>query len=321
MIFKRQSHSRKGFTLIELLVVIAIIAILIALLLPAVQQAREAARRSTCKNNLKQIGLAMHNYHETHRIFPPGAIAPGCGCDAVTGPAPGQILNHTAYQMLLPYIEQTALYNSYNFSLPSGKSKYTGGSGCTGTAPTTDQLSLVTSPVPIFLCPSDPGTTKGTEDYAFSQGKGAQRTSYGFVSDRSDPSWTNSWASTNDTAKGMWGPNGAARMRDLTDGTSNVLCMAETPLRKKKYEDWNGPYWNAYTYTYWMNIPARGINRIYADADYPGVHRNGAGSEHEGGAHILLADGSVRFLSENVDQFSVLNALTSIGGGEVIGDF
>ncbi|WP_339730440.1 DUF1559 domain-containing protein [uncultured Gimesia sp.] len=315
---KRQIVSRKGFTLIELLVVIAIIAILIALLLPAVQQAREAARRSTCKNNLKQIGIAMHNYHETHSIFPPATIAPGCNCDAVTA---GQILNHTAYQMILPYLEQSALYNSYNFSLPSGKSKYTGGSGCTGTTPATDQLSVVTSPVSVFLCPSDPGPTKGDEDYSFSQGKGAQRTSYGLVADRSDPSWTKTLSSTSESTKGMWGPNGGARIRDLTDGTSNVMCMAETPLRKKKFEDWNGPYWNAYTYTYYMNIPARGLNRIYADADYPGVHRNGAGSEHVGGAHILLADGSVRFLSENVDQFAVLNALTSIGGGEVIGEF
>jgi len=99
------------------------------------------------------------------------------------------------------------------------------------------------------------------------------------------------------------------------------MCMVETPLRKKKAEDWNGPYWNAYTYVYWINIPGRGINRIYADPSFPGVNRNGAGSEHEGGAHVLLADGSVRFLSENVDQFSVLNALTSIGGGEIIGEF
>jgi prepilin-type N-terminal cleavage/methylation domain-containing protein len=318
MFCERNIRRRKGFTLIELLVVIAIIAILIALLLPAVQQAREAARRSTCKNNQKQIGIAMHNYHETHGIFPPGAIAPGCNCDAITG---GQILNHTAYQMILPFLEQSALYNSYNFSLPSGKSKYTGGAGCTGATPATDQLSVVTSPVAVFLCPSDPGPRKGDEDYAFSQGKGAQRTSYGLVSDRNDPSWTKTLASTTESTKGMWGPNGAARMRDLIDGTSNVMCMIETPLRKKKFEDWNGPYWNAYTYTYWMYIPGRGINRIYADADYPGVHRNGAGSEHEGGAHTLLADGSVRFLSENVDQFSVLNALTSMGGGEIIGEF
>lgn len=100
-IFK--NRSSKGFTLIELLVVIAIIAILIALLLPAVQQAREAARRSTCKNNMKQIGLALHNYHDSHRVFPPGDINGG-GYDSGWMTAAGQTpLNHTAYMMILPF--------------------------------------------------------------------------------------------------------------------------------------------------------------------------------------------------------------------------
>lgn len=95
-----------GFTLIELLVVIAIIAILIALLLPAVQQAREAARRTQCKNNLKQLGLALHNYHDTHSVFPPGLL----------GRCTTPDLNASGLVMLLPYIEQNNLYSQFNFS-------------------------------------------------------------------------------------------------------------------------------------------------------------------------------------------------------------
>jgi len=114
--------KRRGFTLIELLVVIAIIAILIALLLPAVQQAREAARRSTCKNNLKQIGLALHNYHDTHRVFPPGCISRSIRSggqdvweDAASLTATGN--QGTSWMlMILPYADQAPLYNQWNFS-------------------------------------------------------------------------------------------------------------------------------------------------------------------------------------------------------------
>ncbi|HAH43448.1 DUF1559 domain-containing protein [Gimesia sp.] len=324
MNLERPIQKRNGFTLIELLVVIAIIAILIALLLPAVQQAREAARRSTCKNNLKQLGLAMHNYHETFRVFPPGAIAPSTNCTTLMPTVASRtILNHTAYQMMLPYIEQTALYNKYNFSLPSGTSYYTSASGCSATQPTTDQLSVVSSQVPVFVCPSDAGPSKGTANHAFSQAIGAYRTSYGLVSHQNDGSWNKNWEADTNIAKGIWGPNGAARIRDVIDGTSNTAAMVEAPFQKKTAEAWTGPYWNAYTYIYWIDIYGTntGINNIVADTPISGVGRNGAGSSHVGGAHLLLVDGAVRFVSENVDQNSVLNALASAKGGEILGDF
>src|SRR2546423_439406 len=117
-----QTRNRRGFTLIELLVVIAIIAVLIALLLPAVQSAREAARRSQCTNNLKQMGLAFHNYHSANNAFPPAKIYSGSCYWSNAGA--GLVLNTTAFSMILGYMEQTPLYNAYNFSQPSSNAAW-----------------------------------------------------------------------------------------------------------------------------------------------------------------------------------------------------
>ncbi|PQO35345.1 prepilin-type cleavage/methylation domain-containing protein, partial [Blastopirellula marina] len=117
-----RNHSR-GFTLVELLVVIAIIGVLIALLLPAVQQAREAARRMQCTNYMKQIGLALHNYHDTHRVLPPATINPGCnGCNSVVSPdtVSMNVRNITMHLMILPFIEQGPLHDKIDFTQPVG---------------------------------------------------------------------------------------------------------------------------------------------------------------------------------------------------------
>jgi prepilin-type N-terminal cleavage/methylation domain-containing protein len=120
-------HRQSGFTLIELLVVIAIIAVLIALLLPAVQQAREAARRSQCKNNLKQVGLALHNYHDTYNRLPASCINPGSNFSDKYLTS-GQVRNFTGYLAILPYLDQSPLYNQINFSVArSGRGGYPGG--------------------------------------------------------------------------------------------------------------------------------------------------------------------------------------------------
>ncbi|MDQ3331057.1 MAG: DUF1559 domain-containing protein, partial [Planctomycetota bacterium] len=136
-------RRRLGFTLIELLVVIAIIAVLIALLLPAVQQAREAARRSQCLNNLKQIGLALHNYHDTHLAFPPGWI----GADQVTGAHDVEGMNGFGWgTMVLPYVEQNNLYQQFRFPLSIVDDVV---------GPPTNK-SLLATKIPVFECPSDP---------------------------------------------------------------------------------------------------------------------------------------------------------------------
>lgn len=316
----RKARSQKhGFTLIELLVVIAIIAILIALLLPAVQQAREAARRSTCKNQLKQMGLALHNYHDTHRVFPPATINAGLnGCDAANN-AGGVLLNHTCYQMMLPFMDQANLYNQFSWSLSSGPARHA--TGCTATPTTPDnQFSVVTNSIPIFVCPSDPGNPQragsATGTYAAAPG---WRTSYGVVSYTTATGAAGNWGENTSTLKGAMGPNGAAKFRDITDGTSNTIFFCETKLEKT---DLNyGPYWNTATHTFYI-LP--GVSNYRINNNYDGNNKQyawGAGSFHVGGAHVLLGDGGVRFLSENVDLTGVVQALVSIKGGEIVPEF
>ncbi|QDU09765.1 DUF1559 domain-containing protein [Gimesia aquarii] len=322
---KLRSQQRFGFTLIELLVVIAIIAILIALLLPAVQQAREAARRSTCKNNLKQLGLAFHNYHDTHKVFPPGAVNPGSRrCASIF--ADDNILNHTCYQMLLPFLDQAPLYNQYNWSIPSSPAHYSGDCAHTPPPSTANQFSVLDANLPVFVCPSDAensiGTGSTTGHYA---SNGAHKTSYGAVSNRYDSDMYHSWKKETYALKGAIGLNGSAQIANITDGTSNTILLMETPLIKTSngsnlYPNF-GPFWDTYTHTFLIRPTGQGINRPRDAALSQRVYAWGAGSSHEGGVHILMADGAVRFLSENVNMTAVVRALISVKGAEVIPEF
>ncbi|WP_194242800.1 DUF1559 family PulG-like putative transporter [Gimesia benthica] len=169
----------RGFTLIELLVVIAIIAILIALLLPAVQQAREAARRSTCKNNLKQIGLALHNYHDTHQLFPYATANPG---NCIPADPNATITNHTGWLYLLPFMDQANLYNQFNFSAATGQHNKTSNTLAGGSSITTGNAQLGTNVIPILLCPSDDGGSAypGADTNYGTGVANSARTSYGF---------------------------------------------------------------------------------------------------------------------------------------------
>ncbi len=315
--------QRRGFTLIELLVVIAIIAILIALLLPAVQQAREAARRTQCKNNLKQLGLALHNYHDTFNLFPPGAMNPG------VHPQPGlPYSNNCAVECrntpwslyLLPYMEQAPLYSQLNFSLPMSSAQRSGTGPSTALVATNAAL-WANVDLPMFKCPSDviyldPLNNAGTNHYSVTN---ARRSSYWFPDTNIMEDLGVTWRADGRALRPIMGINGGARMADITDGTSNTMALCETPFKKNATV--YGPYWNAWNYTsgvvFGQLINARqGCGGGTSGCPFAW----GSGSKHVGGMQIAMADGAVKFVSENLD-FAIVRNLTGIADGTVLGEF
>ena len=199
-----RSTFRRGFTLIELLVVIAIIAILIALLLPAVQQAREAARRSQCQNNLKQIGLGLHNYHDTHKVFPPGVITD-------TGWAWGT--------MILPFVDQANLYNTM---APGGIMDLSNAT----------QLANAQTVLNVYLCPSDPwGSPQKNTNYAITiTPPGGSAATYNIgMSNYTGASGTSlgNCEAVSSMGTGILTINSNIKVRDVTDGASNTMLVGE----------------------------------------------------------------------------------------------
>lgn len=326
----RRSRKRHGFTLIELLVVIAIIAVLIALLLPAVQQAREAARRTQCKNNIKQVGLALHNYHDTFSVFPYATAnsSTNAVATAPTGPA---ILNHTGWLMLLPYIDQAPLYNQFNFSWATGIRAVGAGEFVVGgTSPTTNtNLNLSKNVIPMLICPTDNGPQTYASASSF-YGCGvadSARTSYGFSVNSGNGGTL--WKSVSSTTRALFGLNSNSRIRDITDGTTNTVAVVETTL---DVDDGETQSWACSSHVgQGINLAAaRGINNFLCcswrsppNAQFQ-IGRNGEwgepGSQHPGGIHVLLADGSTRFLSENIDT-TIRTNLARISDGQTIGEF
>lgn len=319
------SQRRRGFTLIELLVVIAIIAILVAMLLPAVQQVREAARKSQCQDHLHNLGIAIHNYESSHMQFPPPTINPGAAnCDTFVpgGQASGDnIRNHTGYMLLLPYLEQKPIYDLIDFSRPTGPAAHS--TGCSGPGAAVWQLQATDNEIDIFRCPSDPAydtpRTNGNSTYRYNR---AHRVSYGFVSYNVEQS-----TGMNKTYRGLtgtpfntrsaWWHNGGAKMAEITDGSSNTMLMIETHLRKTSAH--YGPFWSHYAHTMYIT-PTRGINLPHPGDALKRSYAWSAGSKHPGGAQAVLGDDKVAFLSENID-ISIVRGLVTVGNNEVAGKF
>jgi prepilin-type N-terminal cleavage/methylation domain-containing protein len=311
---RRKFSESKGFTLIELLVVIAIIAVLIALLLPAVQQAREAARRSQCKNNLKQIGLAFHNYHDTHGVLPPGAFSSnwiGWGT------------------FLLPYLDQSPLYqqivsnNGFNApwysALNSGNETYV-----------KDKLSRTS--LSVFLCPSDPMEGINPKMYDYGGSNYAANAGHLF-SPNASPS--------EQKYIGPFLKDKTIKFGAITDGLSNVIFLGEkktvgttSSATLPKYyfgSVWIGaPVQDRYFpkgTTEWdsnanegrklsLVVGTTNINYVINSQAYAQSYS----SLHVGGAQFVMGDGSVRFISENISAADY-QRLGSIGDGEVVGEF
>lgn len=315
------ANRRMGFTLVELLVVIAIIGVLVALLLPAVQQAREAARRMSCSNNLKQIGLALHNYHDTHLKFPYAYRTLDDPPGTAGIPAGQTHARDTWFQRILPFVEQSAMSDQYEADA----------SVFTNSATPTLQPLIITK-IPAFLCPSNP-------DYGgagANQANGFQGT-YGVCLSGSETVGI----TTTRTGKGIFFLESKTGFRDVVDGTSNTIMAGEGIARRMDNvgghgdlgQYWGGASWGASGFTTFeppnTTLPDRPHScksttmreAPCADTDATrGQQYNFLRSYHPGGVLVVLADASVRFASETVNT-TTFRALGDRNDGLVISEW
>jgi prepilin-type N-terminal cleavage/methylation domain-containing protein len=316
-------HGKRGFTLIELLVVIAIIAVLIALLLPAVQQAREAARRSTCKNNLKQIGIAIHNYAEQFSVMPPAGITYGwCTGGTIE---PNRInLNANGLQLMLPNLDQAPLYESINQEAARSQLNSPGccslpANGGTLAATHTVNATFMTKTLPGFVCPSDNGpVTLGTgATYGVAAAPGGAMTNYDFSAEATLT--CNAWRTQSHTTRKMFGENSNSKLGDAKDGESNTIMLSETCRDVANgdalpwgYRSWVHTGCDVDVGINVWDVPTGG-RPVFGLLDSWGQ----VGSMHVGGCHMAMGDGSVHFLSENID-LTTLRRLGSMADGNPV---
>jgi prepilin-type N-terminal cleavage/methylation domain-containing protein len=310
----RKVARSSGFTLVELLVVIAIIGVLVALLLPAVQAAREAARRSSCSNNTKQIGIALHNYHDTFNTFPAGVLrrAGGTGGFPTNGDVSGLGLNWLA--QLLPFVEQGTLYDRINLNVDWADA---------------NNAPYYTTVIKSFVCPSDPNTgvkwnnTWARGCYAGNLGKQNNSTSH-YVNVAGD-------------RKGIFGFGQSANMAAVIDGLSNTVAVWE--VRAGVAADPRGTWalgrhgaslvggCDEVGDCHGINDNTTNGEDIYGCVASPRMpcYASGEGqstprSAHPAGVNALLGDASTRFVSQTID-INVLRAVNSASGGETVGDW
>jgi prepilin-type N-terminal cleavage/methylation domain-containing protein len=294
-------NQKRGFTLIELLVVIAIIAILIALLLPAVQQAREAARRTQCKNNMKQIGLALHNYHDTFSSMPLGWNH-NLPLEAAEFLNPWKSKYGWASR-ILPFIEQDNIYNELN---PQNDLE--------DALDGPDSLALLQMPLSVFRCPSDTGPATNTNRLLFGTIREVDVATSNYVGSAHS-------GGVPTPGNGAFAVNESFRIRDFADGTSNTVIVSERAWNLGGVGCDAAVVWGtrgvpvAHAYRVW-NIMFNGKGLI--NSLVPGFTTNqntcrtGVSSVHPGGVHILLTDGSVQFVSENIDQKPDVNRTVTV---------
>jgi prepilin-type N-terminal cleavage/methylation domain-containing protein len=344
------ASKRLAFTLVELLVVIAIIGILVALLLPAVQAAREAGRRSQCSNNLKEIGIALHEFHDAHNKMPAaiihsgranpswyGSITPYCGPEVCYKGQTYVIYNHSGFVALLPFLEQKGLFDQYRYDMVGSSSSPYGtalGNDPAGTNPNHDQIGnfpgVAGNILKVMQCASDRDTElvnylAGTTD--FYEATNLARSNYLFNSGGSTD-YDNNWEKLGPYYRGAFGNNGAAKLADYIDGTSNTIAVGES----KKNKIWNqfGAYWGAGTHTAvhgytpyytWGGAASFTPNAKYGICDgsvnFYCQYAWGYGSNHPNITMFVMGDGSVRPIQDNITIYN-FSSMTTPSGGEVI---
>jgi prepilin-type N-terminal cleavage/methylation domain-containing protein len=308
-------NTRFAFTLVELLVVIAIIGILIALLLPAVQAAREAARRSTCSNNLKQLGLALHLYHDAFRVFPPGNLGSNT---SVVNPAP----RLTWALHLYPFIEQKAIYDTYDF----GKEYYDPENAST-------EEKAAARVVSTMLCPTDPGArVRKWSPWQNNVMRYCARGNYAAFFGNISNGATRTGASGHLPAMFGYRP---VRLAEVLDGASNTMALGENVRDRKMEGGYRGSYFSDYPGGAWIltrNTPNSPIADMLTTLmcgpsdNQPRINQPCAGvgdsdlavasrSYHPGGVQVVMGDGSARFVSETIG-LRVWQTAGSIAGGE-----
>lgn len=293
----RMLRSVRGFTLIELLVSIAIIAVLTAIMLPAVQQAREAARQTMCKNHLKQIALALHNYHDEHNVFPPGevhghgAAGPHCNWTGSIGSWASLILGH---------LDQTALAHGLDFEA----------------SPQTSSVAnrmIMQAKIPVYQCPTDPfDGILGPWNYVPEEI--ARVMHYFAVAGNTEyPSIPSSLPTPIDLHckpnNGIFYNDSRVRIADISDGTSSTAMVCEVWGRTEQHSPPDGRAMNLHAVSYFDHAP-----NTYHDNPWS------PNSFHTGGIHLALADASVRFVSDSV-YLATMGQLASRAGREIVGEY